>query len=206
MSVLSENFISLIEDLTTYSKAQSEGLLNKGNKTGFLQLKKRSNYPAPLNPLNVPELGSGASNDGVQNPNELYQQILNNKDENGKFKYYTAADGMAVTMQGDYLAAVRRSYVLLHASTIRRRAWSAARLKGHGTTKSGLFTRVQDQVNAVINSGANYSQSAYNQTPPQVRLAQVQQKVTEQLAKYGFKIDNNPYSNLTDWKPNVGNL
>lgn len=199
-NVLSNNFVYLIEDLQKYAKEQGEALINASNKSGFLEFHQRQGYPLPLDPLDIPMLGEGVSNDGDNNPNKLYEQILNNKDENGDFCYYTAADAMAVTMQGDYLAAMRRAYTLLHASSIRRRGWAAARLKGHSNADGGLFNRVLDQINQVVAAGANYNPEQYDQRKPEERKEEINKEIDKQLATRGFAVDEDPYQNLTDWK------
>lgn len=150
MNLECENFVAMISDLVYHSTNQYQALINKAlTKSKFLEFTKHQQAPLKLDVLNIQLLGSGVSNDGEKNPNELYVQALTSKDKDGKDIVTTVGDVMAFILQGDYLAAMRRSYIFGHATPVRRRAFSAARLKGHGFKGSGIFERVGNQIKTI---------------------------------------------------------
>jgi len=153
--VIDPYFDTFIDDLVSYAKKQGDALILKEHQnTTWCNF---TNEAEEFDPTDIPELGMAFSRSEVDGLNDQYKTAIK---DGGTF-----ADIMAINLQADYMAAMERAYRLRHAGKVRRQAWSAARLIGHGKSKtydeetgeelsaSGIFDRVRNQVNQIIESG-----------------------------------------------------
>lgn len=147
-------FDKFIDDLIAYAKQQGDALSLKDHKNTTWC--KFTNQAVNFNPTDIPSLGKAFSRNEEGGLNDQYISAMLNG--------ASFAEIIAINTQGDYMAAMERAYRLRHAGKIRRQAWSAARLTGHGKSKSegtedvaskvsGIFDRVRQQVNQAIKSG-----------------------------------------------------
>lgn len=138
---IDDYFDQRLQELQQWAAAQSDAIARRSTDGEQWMLPEHEGDV--LDPLDIEGMGDFFLRDDI---NTGYTETLSDEES-------TLADGMAWTLQGDYLAVMERAYRLRQAGRIRRQIWSAARYAGHGNLK-GIFRRVIGHVQRVIAMGA----------------------------------------------------
>lgn len=134
--ILDNYFSSMINWLVDYAENRADALLLEADGDWATA---KTVAGIAVDPFAIPELRLPFLRTDI---NVAYQETL--IEGNGSL-----GDCSALTLQGDYLAAMERCYRLRHASKLRRQTWAAARFLGHADPK-GIFERVQDHVTEIL--------------------------------------------------------
>ena len=149
---IDENFMTQVSFLTTWANTEAAGLANTGTTTWATPL----DGITPVDNLDIPDQAVPFARTNI---NEMYEETITTDDG-------SLGDAMSLRLQGDYLSTMERAYRLRTSTSIRRKAWTAARLTGHGNGDLGIFMRVLVRAQDLLEAGsAGFLKPAFTPLP-----------------------------------------